>query len=224
MQAKDAVIISDLHLGSKACQASAICSFLPTIRAQRLILNGDILDSLDCRRLTKPHWRVLSKIRSLSDDMEVVWIRGNHDGYAEQLSDLLGVSVLDEFAFQTGGKKCLVMHGDRFDSFIDNHPILTWAGDQVYSLLQRIDHSQCVARAAKRSSKTFMRICGAVRQGAIRRAVACGATMVCCGHTHHHEEHTNTTLGVAYANSGCWTENHCHYVSVRDGKMKVKRF
>lgn len=83
----DAVVISDIHLGSDNCQAKYLVHFLEAIRrgarpTRRLILNGDVFDSIDFRRLKKHHWGILSEIRKLSDELEVVWINGNHDGPA----------------------------------------------------------------------------------------------------------------------------------------------
>src|ERR1700684_4185339 len=97
----DAVILSDLHLGSANCQARSVCEFLERIvegelTTSRLILNGDVFDSIDFRRLTKHHWKVLSLIRKLSDQVEIIWLAGNHDGNAEIISHLLGVTVMDE--------------------------------------------------------------------------------------------------------------------------------
>jgi UDP-2,3-diacylglucosamine pyrophosphatase LpxH len=61
----DAVILSDLHLGSDNCQARALSRLLTQIRrgqlsTRHLILNGDVFDSIDFRRLKKHHWKVLS--------------------------------------------------------------------------------------------------------------------------------------------------------------------
>src|ERR1051325_10695892 len=92
----DALIISDLHLGAENCQAKPLVEFLQAILdgnlpARRLIINGDVFDSIDFRRLKKTHWKVLSQIRHLSDKIDVIWIAGNHDGPAEVVSPLLGV-------------------------------------------------------------------------------------------------------------------------------------
>ena len=81
----DALIISDLHLGSENCQAKPLAAFLQGILdgrlpTKRLIINGDVFDSIDFRRLKKTHWKVLSLIRNLSDKIDITWIAGNHDG------------------------------------------------------------------------------------------------------------------------------------------------
>ncbi len=80
----DAIVISDLHLGSEVCQAKQLVRFLDQIKddllvTRELILNGDVFDSWDFRRLKKNHWKVLSIIRSLSDHVKIVWTSGNHD-------------------------------------------------------------------------------------------------------------------------------------------------
>ena len=65
----DAIIISDVHLGSENCQARQLTHFLESIHSEtvltrRLILNGDVFDSIDFRRLKKNHWKVLSILPS----------------------------------------------------------------------------------------------------------------------------------------------------------------
>jgi UDP-2,3-diacylglucosamine pyrophosphatase LpxH len=44
-------IISDLHLGSDVCRADNILEFLYYLETENLILNGDIFDNMDFRRL-----------------------------------------------------------------------------------------------------------------------------------------------------------------------------
>src|ERR1700742_3142458 len=102
------------------------------LRARRLIINGDVFDSIDFRRLKKTHWKVLSQIRHLSDKIDVVWIVGNHDGPAEIVSHLLGVTVVEEYVLTSGSRDFLVIHGHVFDEFIGDHPVLTWLADCAY--------------------------------------------------------------------------------------------
>src|SRR5713101_8078328 len=120
----DAIIISDIHLGADNCQAKRLCALLDNLvdgelNANKLILNGDVFDSIDFRRLKKSHWKVLSLIRKLSDRMETIWLCGNHDGTAELISHLLGTQVMDEHVLHSGDRKIMVLHGHRFDQFLD---------------------------------------------------------------------------------------------------------
>jgi UDP-2,3-diacylglucosamine pyrophosphatase LpxH len=223
----DAVVISDVHLGSDNCQARSLVHFLESVRrgamrARRLILNGDVFDSIDFRRLKKQHWKVLSLLRKLSDHAEVTWINGNHDGPSDIVSHLLGVTVTDEQIVESGGRRILFLHGHRFDEFITRYPVITWFADRVYNFLQKIDRTHSFAKLAKQKSKTFLRCAAKIEHDAIRYAARMNCEVVCCGHTHHAA--ANTSGPVHYFNSGCWTEKPCHYLTVKDGVVEVHAY
>jgi UDP-2,3-diacylglucosamine pyrophosphatase LpxH len=223
----DAIIISDLHLGSDNAQVAALREFLDRIRhgelpTRELILNGDVFDSHDFRRLKRNHWKVLSLLRRMSDDLPITWINGNHDGPAEVISSLIGVEFAEEHELTSGGRKVLVLHGHQFDTFLDDHPVITRAADLLYRVLQRVDPSFSVARRAKRASKTFLRCAAQVQARALAYAAKKGCDAVCCGHTHLEAETADGTLG--YFNSGCWTELPCGYLSVSEGQVALCHF
>ena len=44
------IILSDIHLGTKNCQASKVNHFLKHSTADRIILNGDIIDGWNLKR------------------------------------------------------------------------------------------------------------------------------------------------------------------------------
>jgi UDP-2,3-diacylglucosamine pyrophosphatase LpxH len=223
----DAIILSDIHLGSDNSEAKGLCSFLEEVESEkiqtsRLILNGDVFDSIDFRRLTKSHWKVLSLLRKLSDHLEIIWLAGNHDGTAEIISHLLGVLVKEEFILESGGDRLLILHGHAFDEFLDNHPILTWFGDVFYAFLQWIDSTHTFAKFAKRRSKTFLRCAKKIEEGAVAAARRKHCTIVCCGHTHSAVE--NVEQPIPYFNSGCWTELPCSYLTVTNGRVQLHAF
>ena len=223
----DALIISDIHLGSENCQAKDLVVFLEQIRCgvvqtSRIILNGDVFDSFDFRRLKKNHWKVLSLIRKLSDHIDITWIHGNHDGSLEFISHLLGVNVENQFEFESGGKRILALHGHVFDEFIDKHPWLTKVADVFYCLLQKLDSSHTFAKIAKNGSKTFLRCSEKIEQGAVELARKLGCHSVCCGHTHQAIEKDNQD--VKYYNSGCWTETNPTYLTVLNGEIKIQSY
>jgi UDP-2,3-diacylglucosamine pyrophosphatase LpxH len=223
----DAIVISDLHLGSENCEAKSLVAFLEAIRhrrlnTRRLILNGDVFDSIDFRRLKKSHWKVLGLLRKLSDEIDVIWVCGNHDGSAEIISNLLGLTVVDQYFVLSGARKILLFHGHKFDEFIERYPITTWFGDTIYHFLQRVDPSHIFAKLVKRSSKTFLRNAEAIRTGAIEYARQLGCEVVCCGHTHH--AIADRTGPVQYFNSGCWTERPCTYLSIHVGFVELNEF
>lgn len=219
------IIISDLHLGSDNCQAKSLHHFLENLdeNCKRLILNGDVFDSMDFRRLKKHHWHVLSQLRKLSDKLEVVWVVGNHDGgNAEVVSHLLGIEVFDEYVFDSEGKKILVLHGHIFDDFITKRPIITWFADRIYRFLQKIDRWHYIAKIVKRGSKIYLRCTDKIRTKSLIYAKQKGCDMVCVGHTHYPiEDYSGETH---YFNSGCWTEKPCHYLEIKNGKVNLKTF
>lgn len=223
----DAVILSDLHLGSANCEARRVAALLRRIvhgdlPTRRLILNGDVFDSIDFRRLTRHHWKVLSLLRKLSDHLDIIWLAGNHDGSAEIVSHLLGVRVEDEFVLETGDERLLILHGHVFDEFIETYPRLTWLADRVYRVLQWLDRTHHFAKMAKHGSKTFLRSTEKIASGAVELARKRGCSMVACGHTHLPAAATDQPI--AYFNSGCWTELPCSYLTVAAGRVRLHTF
>lgn len=219
---KDAIIVSDFHLGSYNCRTSFLCSFLKEIpnKTRLLILNGDIFDSLDFRDFKKRHWDVFDILRDLSS--QTIWLNGNHENSAEITSKILGIKVQDEYTFTSGGKKILVMHGHKFDKFIQKHSAITWIGDLFYELLQRIDSSYYIASTAKHFGKKLIRCSERIRDGAVKEAKQQGISIVACGHTHSAGSWISN--GVEYYNSGSWVENPCHYITVKDGKVEILEY
>jgi UDP-2,3-diacylglucosamine pyrophosphatase LpxH len=216
----DAIVLSDLHLGAASCQVQPLQEFIDSLPdTQKLILNGDVLENTEFR-LTKQHWRVLSQLRKLADKLELVWIRGNHDYDAESVAHLIGADFVPEYAFESGGRSVLCVHGDAWDRFLTDHPIITNIADWFYLHMQRM--SRRLANNAKRSSKTFLRCVDRVRSEAIEYGKAKRVDVVICGHTHFAEEPGEQTLAApAYYNTGCWTDHHCHYLTVEAGCFQL---
>jgi UDP-2,3-diacylglucosamine pyrophosphatase LpxH len=219
----DAIVLSDLHLGSVSCQVRAIQAFLEELPStHRLVLNGDVLENTE-HRLTKQHWKVLSQLRRLSDVLELVWVRGNHDQDADPIAHLIGANFVSEYEFQSGDRNILCVHGDTWDKFLTAHPILTDVADWFYLRIQRM--SRRLAVSTKRSSKTFLRCVERVREEAIAYAQSKMMDIVVCGHTHHAESIEGggyQSWRPTYWNTGCWTDHHCHYWTVQDGFAEVR--
>jgi UDP-2,3-diacylglucosamine pyrophosphatase LpxH len=221
----DAVCISDIHLGSTNCKSKELCDFLDDIdnniiSTKRLIINGDLFDSIEFRRLKKKHWKVLSSIRKLSDKIEVIWIKGNHDEYAHEIvSHLIGSQTCLHYVFDSGDKKIIMIHGDIFDKFIVKYPTITWIADWAYHLIQKIDSK--IAKYIKRKSKIFLRCTQIVEEKAKRLAEKNNCDIVCCGHTHL----PVCNFGeISYCNSGCWVESLPTYLIVNEGKVELHHY
>jgi len=79
------VWISDLHLGSTACQAELLLDFLRHTESTHLYLVGDIVDGWRLRRRwfwPQAHNDVVQKVlRKARKGTAVVYIPGNHDAF-----------------------------------------------------------------------------------------------------------------------------------------------
>lgn len=212
----ETMIISDIHLGSDVSRSGELLKMLKRYRFSRLILNGDVFDDLNFKRLRKEDWKFLSYIRKLSNPKkhcQVIWVAGNHDGFAEPLSHLLGVEVHDEYIWEFAGRRYLATHGHQFDTFINERVIITAIASYLYLLVQRVDgEKQRVSRWVKRSSKSWLRISEKIAQDAMKHGARRRVDYVFCGHTHIAMEAERE--GVRYCNSGCWTDRPSQYITI----------
>ena len=220
----DAIIVSDIHLGAYNCQAKAFCSFIESVyyelQPEYFILNGDVFDSFDSR-LRKWHWKALTELRKIADEVRIIWVQGNHDrdGPADMVAHLFGAAYHQKyFIFPSGDRQILCIHGDKWDKFTSERPVMTWIADQFYWLLQKLDPSFFLARLAKKSSKTFLRNTQIVEAGARKMMAKKECDIVCCGHTHH------AVAGDCYFNSGSWTETPPTYLVVNQGRVELRSF
>jgi UDP-2,3-diacylglucosamine pyrophosphatase LpxH len=223
-QVYDCLVISDLHLGSDVCQAKLLEEFLEwaVVHSRTLVINGDIFDGLNFKRLTKRHFACLKIIRRNSDrdDFRLVWVRGNHDGPAEIISHIVGVDILDEYVYSNGPIQILILHGDQFDTFITHYGWLTALGCGVFYYIQKwMPHR--ASRWIRRISKRWQRNSQLIERRATEYAASKGYRFVTCGHTHL--PLTAEVEGVRYYNSGTWTEHPpCPFVSVKDSEVRLE--
>ncbi|MFI5457174.1 MAG: UDP-2,3-diacylglucosamine diphosphatase [Isosphaerales bacterium] len=220
----DCVVISDLHLGSLVCQAKLLEEFLlwAVEHCDQLVINGDVFDDLNFKRLTKRHFACLKIIRRNSDrdDFHLVWIRGNHDGPIDIISHIVGVEILDEYVYDNHQIQLLILHGDQFDTFTTAYPWLTEIACGIFYFIQKwMPHR--AARWIRRISKRWQRNSQLIERRAVEYARGQGFHFVTCGHTHlplvaRHD-------GVLYVNSGTWTEAApCPYVAVRGSEVRLE--
>jgi UDP-2,3-diacylglucosamine pyrophosphatase LpxH len=185
------VVIGDVHLGSPLCRAGRLLELLTHVPFDRLVLNGDIFDDLNFRRLNDKHWKVLERLRELSQERQIVWVFGNHDGSPEALKRLLGVTVSSDYRFTFRGRLVYVIHGDAFDEF--QHATKKFKGlrslrNTFYGFAIWFDVPRKTAiQWFQRSATIFARAAEQVRQRAIERGRSLGARYVVVGHTHHRE-------------------------------------
>jgi UDP-2,3-diacylglucosamine pyrophosphatase LpxH len=223
--AVDTLIISDVHLGSEVARSKPLLRTLMSHSFRRLILNGDIFDDLNFKRLGKNDWKVLSHIRKLSHPKrgcEVIWIIGNHDSAAEVLSHFLGVEVVEEYLWEFQGKKYYATHGHQFDRFVTKNVRITHIANACYLIIQKLDtKNQRFSRWVKRTSKKFIGVSNKTAKSAIKLAKKKGADFIFCGHTHRPAQ--QSASGITYINSGCWTDKPATFVTIDEvGGVRIR--
>jgi len=215
------LIVSDLHLGTLAFKARPFLAMLNTFWIQQhFILLGDIFEDEDFRRLSGPHWKVLSRIRKMTNPdnpLEEIWIEGNHDNavMVGVIGSLVGLEVQKEFIWECGGKKYLAIHGDIFHWFLMRYPVMAKIVTWMYSFVQTIDpyHKHIGNYLAKKAGE-WNGEHNAVAEGAAHYGKCKEVDFIICGHTHlamrrQFEE-------IEYLNSGCWVKNPCSFITITE--------
>ncbi len=234
--------ISDLHLGMRGCQAARVLEFLRTTDADTLYLVGDVVDGWALRRSwswPQEHNDVVQKLlRKARRGTRVVYVPGNHDGFARQFAGLHfgDIPVLERAVHVTAdGQRLLVLHGDEFDGVVRFAPWLSRLGGHLYEGILRLN--TVVARVRDRLGLEYWSLAAYLQakakkavqyvaefEAAVARAAAeHGADGVVCGHIHRAElREIATPRGpVLYANCGDWVESCTALAEHYDGRLEV---
>jgi UDP-2,3-diacylglucosamine pyrophosphatase LpxH len=213
----NAIIVSDLHIGSRYLLHQNFESFFGNISEEyELILNGDIVDN-PYSKLIEPHQRIMDLIKQASSRQKVVWVRGNHDnGYIPR-----EFGEVHFKSFYGLNHRLLITHGDDFDEIMPRNRAFMKAFMLMHSLRIKLGAKPVhVAHYAKKW-ETFYKV---LRKNVMMNAVSCaienGYEAVTCGHTHYPED--TTFNGIRYINTGAWTEIPSFYLLVTPDRMALK--
>ena len=194
MSGVKAIFISDVHLGTKQCQADLLLSFLSGIKCEHLFLVGDIIDGWALRRKhywPKSHTEVLRRILKLSERCKVVYLPGNHDEFVrpflKEEMKLGNVEIVDSYVYEN----VYVCHGDRFD-------LTMKIPRQVINFFARLSDGGSL-------TDKMYKLLG-TQKVITKWASSKGYTSVLTGHTH------SPKIVDGYMNCGDWCEN-CTYIT-----------
>lgn len=220
------VIISDVHLGTYGCHAEELLRYLKSIKPQKLILNGDIIDmwQFSKRYWPKSHMQVIKHITGLlAKGTRVVYLTGNHDEMLRKFAGFkIGSLLIDnKLVLKLNGEKAWIFHGDVFDVTMRYSKWLARLGAVGYDMLilintfvnwflKKIGRERIsLSRRVKDSVKTAVKFINDFEQTAAGIAIENGYHYVICGHIHQPEIRTVSTEkgSVTYLNSGDWVEN-----------------
>ena len=233
------IFLSDIHLGTRACQADRLLEFLRNYDAENVFLVGDIVDFWSMQRnviWTSAQNTFVQKIlRRARHGERVVFIPGNHD---EVLRDYLGIDfgdieVVGEFIHQLAdGRRFLLLHGDEFDQITRHHRWIAVLGDVMYDVLVRLNSVVSFIRRrfgmtcywslagyAKRRIKKAMQFIFDFEDAAIHAARQRGLDGIICGHIH--SAAMREVDGVSYVNCGDWVDSCTAIVEHMDGRLEL---
>src|SRR4051794_27787608 len=84
------VVISDVHLGTYGCHAKELLTYLKSIKPEKIILNGDIIDiwQFSKRYWPESHMKVVRKLlKFIAEGTPVYYLTGNHDEMLRKFAD-----------------------------------------------------------------------------------------------------------------------------------------
>ncbi len=235
------LFISDIHLGTRGCQAERLLDFLAHHDAETIFLVGDIIDGWRLKRSwywPQAHTDVIQAlIRKAQAGTRLVYIPGNHDEFMRDHTGVAfgAIEVADSAIHETAdGRKMLVIHGDQFDVVVRWAPWLSALGAGIYNLTLAANGAVnrvrrlfgvgywSLADWAKQKVKNTVNVIGDYENALVKEAKRVGVTGVICGHIHHAAIHDD--FGIRYVNTGDWMESCTAVGEKHDGTMEIIRW
>jgi UDP-2,3-diacylglucosamine pyrophosphatase LpxH len=245
------VILSDIHLGSRHCNTALLHEVLDQEPFERLILNGDTLNSVNLRKLSGSHWQLLDRFRKLGRSRELVLIRGNHDHDGDHvplhITNLTANGACSKNGASNGDAESygistfnvlpsLLEVPMREDYLLDvgGASYLVLHGDRFDPTLNSpmVTEVACFCyqlttkvnkKVAKWLKKKSNRWSGVL--GFVRgQSVAHALKVGVAGVItgHTHFAEDSTIDNVHYLNTGCWTEYPCTYIAIDGRNVSLK--
>ncbi len=235
------LFLSDIHLGTKACQAEHLLEFLKYYNADTIFLVGDVIDFW--RIKSSPYWpqshndviqKLLRKVRKGS---RIIYIPGNHD---EDLRAYCGQHFggiefkLQDMHITADGRKFLIMHGDEFDVVIRYVKWLAFLGDWAYVAALGVNTTfnkirrqfglpyWSLSAYLKYKVKKAVNFIGDFETTLASEARRQEADGVICGHIHH--AGMRDINGITYINTGDWVESVTAAAENHDGSFEIIRW
>jgi UDP-2,3-diacylglucosamine pyrophosphatase LpxH len=228
------IVMSDLHLGARQSQTDKIIKFLDENQADKLILNGDIIDGWALKgngKWTKDCTKIFRRFMKMSEkDTKVIYIRGNHDDFLKDFIPfkLNNIRIVRKYVHEgMDGRTYFCFHGDVLDFVIMEARWLAVIGGWSYDFIIRLNtiynyirkklnlpyHS--LANTIKQSVKGAINFVSDFEENAKGLTKEKGYDVAVCGHIHHPK------LENDYMNSGDFCENSTCLVEDYNGEWKI---
>ncbi len=212
------VVVSDLYLGSEACKAHELLTYLSSIKPKTLILNGGLVADAGSGlyQLPKIQLKVIKKIIAMASQGTSVYVLADEkDHYLKKLTGIaIGtIEIRKELILELDHKKTWFLHGQHFDLDQKSAVFLKPFGRYSYALLTQWNSLFSPLRALFRKTKndTTQPVIDSLRLKQFRNyAISCagnrGYEAIACGYTGHADKHLKEGKygNVLYLNSGDW--------------------
>ena len=235
------LFVSDIHLGTRACQAEMLLDFLRHNDADTIYLVGDVVDFWRIRRgavWLQSHNDVLQKLlRKVRKGTRIVYIPGNHDeGLREYCGTKFGGIEIERQAVHetSAGKRYLIIHGDEFDVVVRYAKWLAFLGDRGYEFALWLNWPLNFVRRhlgfgywslssyLKYRVKSAVNFIGDFEKNLAEEAKRRNVDGVICGHIHHAS--TCNFGAVHYLNTGDWVESCTAIGETAAGEFEMIRW
>ena len=235
------LFLSDVHLGTRGCQAHLLLDFLKNNDAATIYLVGDMIDGWQLKNRwywPQAHNDVVQKLlRKVRKGVRVIYLPGNHDEFARDYigSVFGGVEVADHAYHMTADKKrLLIVHGDQFDIVVKHARWLAFLGDWAYTftlwsnlwfnkIRRKLGFTYWSLSAwAKLKVKNAVNFIGAFEAALVEAARRHNADGVVCGHIHH--PLIRDIDGITYVNIGDFVESCTAVAEHDDGRLEILRW
>ena len=234
------IFISDIHLGSRGCQADALCSFLKINTCENLYLVGDVVDGWQLQKrwyFPQSHAHVLRRILTAAKrGTNVYYILGNHDEALRKFLqfdiEIGNIKLLDRIDYTgVNGKRYLVIHGDFFDSLMVDKKWLMHIGDVAYNFMIWINiHFNTVrnllnldywslSKWLKQNTKEALNFINNFEEHVSDYCKQEKYDGIICGHIHVAK--IKTIDGIEYMNCGDWVESGTALVEYTNGSFEI---
>ncbi len=233
-----ALFISDVHLGTRGCQAERLLDFLRFHEADTIFLVGDIVDGWALQSSwywPQQHNDVVQKLlRQARKGARLIYIPGNHDEFLRGYygTHFGGIEVVENaIHVNAEGKRFLVVHGDMFDLVVTQARWLALLGDKAYDFaltanrvfngMRRIFGAPywSLSKWAKHKVKNAVNYIGAFEKALATEAKRHDVMGVICGHIHTPAIHDD--YGLRYINCGDWVESCTAVAENEDGSFEI---
>lgn len=241
MEAHDyrSIFISDIHLGTKGCQADVLLSFLKRYTSNNLYLIGDIVDGWQVNNgfhWPQEHTNIIRRfLTSAKRGTKVTYVLGNHD---EALRKYLtyditfgDISIVDECVhYGIDKRKYLVTHGDHYDKTME-YPWLSYFGDRAYNyaiwVSRQLNRLRRLLKLPywsfsgmlKQKAKGYLEYLYEFESQVARHAQIRNFDGVICGHTHTAK--IVEINDMIYMNDGDWVDSCTAIVEHHDGNFEI---